>query len=168
VEIVVAIIPGDKSPSLYGWTQELFHHFFDLMGNDLMDVVQESRTSGKVSASLNATFVALIPKDSKHVSFNKYMPISLCNYFYKVISNIIASRLKDKLALCILEEQFRFLKDRLIFDVLGLLQECMHSIKSKKMSSLILKLDLRKAYDKVSWNFLRMFLIQTGLKWEVY
>jgi hypothetical protein len=167
VENVVAIIPRDKSPGPDGWTQELFHHFFDLMGNDLLDVVEESRTSGKVSGSLNATFVALIPKDSKPVSFNDYMPISLCNFVYKVISKIIASRLKDKLALCISEEQFGFLKDRLIFYVVGLAQECMHSVKSKKMSSLILKLDLRKAYDKVSWNFLRMLLIQTCLKWEV-
>jgi hypothetical protein len=35
------------------------------------------------------------------------------------------------------------------------------------MSSIILKLDLKKAYDKVSWQFLRMLLIQIGLKWEV-
>jgi hypothetical protein len=65
------------------------------------------------------------------------------------------------------KEQFGFLKDRLTFDVIGLAQECMHSSKSKMMSSLILKLGLKKAYDKVSWKFLRMLLIQIGLKWEV-
>jgi hypothetical protein len=39
---------------------------------------------------------------------------------YKVISKIMASRIKDKLANCISIEQFAFLKDRLIFYVVGI------------------------------------------------
>jgi hypothetical protein len=167
VEKIVELMPKDKSLGPDGWTQELFHHFFDIMGSDLLVVVEESRLTGRVSGSLNATFVALVPKESKPVSFNDFRPIALCNFVYKVISKIIASRLKDKLASCISEEQFGFLRDRLIFYVVGLAQECMHSAKTKKLKSLILKLDLRKAYDRVSWNFLRLMLIQIGLKWEV-
>jgi hypothetical protein len=75
--------------------------------------------------------------------------------------------MKEKLVSCISFEQFGFLKDRLIFDVVGIAQECLHTAKSKKLSTIILKLDLKKAYDKVSWKFLRMLLIQIGLKWEV-
>lgn len=153
------MMPKDKSPGLDGWTQELFQHFFDIMGKDRLDAVEESRTFDKVCGSLNATFLTLNPKEPKPVSFHEYRPIVLCNFVYKVITKLIASRIKDKLASCISEEQFGFLKDRLIFDAIGLAQECMHSSKSKKMSSLILKLDLKKAYDKVSWNFLRMLLI---------
>jgi hypothetical protein len=41
-------------------------------------------------------------------------------------------------------------------------QECMHSIKARKQKALILKLDLRKAYDCVNWDFLRLILVQTG------
>jgi hypothetical protein len=33
------------------------------MGRDLLEVVKESRVVGKVCGSLNATFVALIPKE---------------------------------------------------------------------------------------------------------
>jgi len=43
----------------------------------------------------------------------------------------------------------------------------MHSVKTKKIKSLILKLHLKKDYDKICWNYLRMMLIQIGLKWEV-
>jgi hypothetical protein len=55
----------------------------------------------------------------------------------------------------------------LIYDVVGLARECFHTAKMKKLSSSILKLDLKKAYDYVSWQFLKLFLTQIGLKWEV-
>jgi hypothetical protein len=116
---------------------------------------------------LNATFVALIPKESKPATFNDFRPKTLCNFAYKVITKIIANRLKGKLASSISAEQFGFLKDKLIFYAVRLAQECMRSIKTRKMKSLILKLDLRKAFDRVSWHYLQMKLIQIGLKWEV-
>jgi hypothetical protein len=59
--------------------------------------------------------------------------------------------MKDKLASCISFQQIAFFKDQLIFDDVGIAQECLHIAKSEKMSSIILKLDLKKAYDKVSW-----------------
>ena len=104
---------------------------------------------------------------SKPENFNDFRPIALCNFVYKVISKIIASRIKDKLASSISFEQFGFLKDRLIFNAVGIAQECFHTAKSKKLSSIILKLDLKKAYDKVRWKFLRLMLIHIRLKWEV-
>jgi hypothetical protein len=119
------------------------------MGNDLLGAIEESRISGKFFRSLNATFVALIPKDSKPTSFNDFIPISLCNFVYKVISKIISNRLKGKMASGISSEKFSFLKDRMIFYVVRLSQECMHTIKTRKRKPIILKLDLRKSYDKV-------------------
>jgi hypothetical protein len=120
------------------------------MGNDLLGTIEESRISGKFIGSLNATFLALIPKDSKPASFNDFISIALCNFVYKVISKIIANRLKGKLASGISSEKFGLLKDRMIFYVVGLAQECMHTVKTRKRKPIILKLDVRKSYDKVS------------------
>jgi hypothetical protein len=39
--------------------------------------------------------------------------------------------------------------------------------RQKKLSTVILKLDLKKAYDKVSWQFLRLLLYHIGLNWKV-
>ena len=38
----------------------------------------------------------------------------------------------------------------------------MHTISSKKLKSVVLKIDLSKAYDKVSWTFLRIVLTKMG------
>jgi hypothetical protein len=156
-------MPKDKSPGPDGWTQELFQHFFEIMGMDMLNVVEESRLTGKILGALNATFFTLIPKSSKPVNFNDFRPIALCNFMYKVISKTIANRLKDTLAKCISFEQFGFLKDRLIFDAVGITQESLHSAKLKKLNAVILKLDLKRAYDSVSWQYLYLLLDQIGL-----
>jgi len=44
----------------------------------------------------------------------------------------------------------------------GTAQECLHSIKQKNQKALILKLDLKKAYDLISWDFLQLILIKFG------
>ena len=64
-------------------------------------------------------------------------------------------------------EQFGFLKDRLITDVVGLVQESIHSARAHKKSGLFLKLHIKKSYDRVNWNLLRMILIQIGLERQV-
>lgn len=137
------------------------------MGQDLLNAIEESRSLGFVNGALNATFVTLIPKTSKPKSFYEFRPIAVCNFAYKVISKIIALRIKDKLALCISRDHFGFLNNMLIFYDVGLTQEGLHSSKVKKQKSIFLKLDLKKAYNKVNQNFLKMILIQIGLKWEV-
>jgi len=95
---------------------------FDILGLDLLNVIKESRTFGRVIGSVNATFLSLIPKVSNPVTFNEFKPISLCNFIYKVITKIIASRVKEKLTSCISAEQFGIFKDKLIFDAVGISQ----------------------------------------------
>jgi hypothetical protein len=89
---VLANFKVDKSPGPDGWTVEFFIHFFDLVGGDLLDMVEESRLKGNISGGLNSTFIALIPKVNKPLTFGDYRPISLCNLCYKIISKIIANQ----------------------------------------------------------------------------
>jgi hypothetical protein len=44
----------------------------------------------------------------------------------------------------------------------GVAQECIHTIKTKKQQAILLKLDLKKAFDCLNWNFLHLILIQCG------
>jgi hypothetical protein len=127
-----------------------------------MEAVEESRIKGEVIKSLNSTFIALIPKVNGPTNFGDFRPITLCNLCYKVISKIIAQRLRPILYRSLSEEQFGFLKGRQINDAIGIAQECLHNIKEKKLQALILKIDLRKAYDCISWDFLRLVLLQCG------
>lgn len=93
-------------------------------------------------------------------SFEDFRPISCFNINYKLISKIIANHLKPILRELISKEQFGFLFKRQVHDAVSLAQESFHTIKTKNVPSFVLKLVLSKEYDKVNWNFMRLFLIK--------
>jgi hypothetical protein len=152
----------ERSPGPDGWTSEFFIYFFDLVGMDLLQMVEDSRLKGKISGSLNATFLVLIPKEKLPLSFNDFRPISLCNLVYKLISKVISNRIKPFLGRSLSAEQLGFLKGRRIQDAIGAAHECIHSIKQQNLKALIMKLDLKRAFDSIDWDFLRLVLHAVG------
>jgi hypothetical protein len=133
LKAVLSLFKRDKSSGPDGWTVKFFSHFFDLVGGDLLEMVEETRTKGLSAGRLNSTFLALIPKVNKPHTFGDYRPISLCNICYKIITKIIANRLKPFLSESLSMEQMGFLKGRHIQDVIGTVHECLHNIKKKRV-----------------------------------
>jgi hypothetical protein len=149
----------EKSPGLDGWTVEFYLHFFDLVGKDLLELVEDSIIHGKVIGAINSTFFTLIPKVNHTTTFGDYRPIALCNLCYKLITKIIAIKINPILSRTLPTKQLGFLKGCQIFDAIGTTQECLHNIKKKNSPSLILKLDLKKTFDCIDWDFIRLILI---------
>jgi hypothetical protein len=83
-----------------------------LLGNDIWEVVEESRYSKVILQAFNAIFITLILKIKGASSVDKYCPISLCNVIYKIISKLIATSLKPILLLIISQEQGGFVEGR--------------------------------------------------------
>eukprot|EP00253_Pinus_taeda_P029408 PITA_29408 len=132
---------------------------------EITDVVEDSRQKGVIYRPFNSRFIALIPKKDDPESFEDFRPISLCNCIYKIISKVIALRIAPILSRNISMEQFGFLDGRQIHEAIGVAQEVTHSIKTKKKKGVVLKIDLSKAYDRISWLYLRMLLTHIGFSY---
>jgi hypothetical protein len=125
--------------------------------------VESSRIFGKTIDDFNTTFIALIPKDDNSTSLEKLRPISLCNCIHKLISKLIARRLKRILSRHILDEKFGFLEGCQINEVAGVAQEVLHSIKVNNIRLMVVKVNLSKDYDRVSWLYIRLILYHIGI-----
>ena len=105
-----------KAPGPDGFTVNFFHHFWDMLKEEVWAIVEESRTSKGVLKAFNATFLALIPKSEGADAPGRFRTISLCNVIYKIISKVIANRLKPLLPGIIIHEQSGFVEGRQILD----------------------------------------------------
>lgn len=113
-------------------------------------MVEESHTLHLLLPSPNATFIVLVPKEENPVTPDKFLPIALCNVIYKVISKVITNRLKPLLPMLISPKQLGYVEGRQILDGIILTHEIIHSLKNSKQVGMILRLDLSKAFDKLS------------------
>ena len=115
-----------------------------------MAAVLNCLNSGSFPQSLNNTFITLISKVKSPTLVSEFRPISLCNILYKIVSKVVANRLKRILPNLILKSQSAFQSDKAISDNILVAFETLHHMKnhkSKKMGFLALKLDMSKAYD---------------------
>ena len=151
-----------KAPSPERFTSNFFHFFWYMIKEDVWTIVEESRKSRGLLKAFNTTFLSLIPKSEGVDVTGKFIPIALCNVIYKIIAKVIANRLKSLLSGLISPEQSGFVEGRQIQDGIITLREAIHSLKCTRIPGMLIKLDIAKAYDKLSWECLERVLQDFG------
>jgi hypothetical protein len=103
---------GDKAPGPDGFFMAFFQKCWEVIKKDLMAVFKEFHETGKFEKSLNATFVALIPKKAGAMEIKDFRLISLVSGVYKIISKVLISRLKSMMGKLMSQMQSAFVPDR--------------------------------------------------------
>lgn len=83
-----------KSPRPDGFSGIFFRNYWDIIGQQTTSFVQECFKSGYIQKDINRMFIVLILKVSGASNFSQFSPISLCNFTYKIVSKILATRLR--------------------------------------------------------------------------
>jgi exonuclease III len=154
--------PKCKAPGPDGFTSDFFHYCWPMIRTEVWEILEDSRTTGEVLRAFNATFLALIPKEGQANRPKQYRPIALCNVIYKLLTKVIARRLKPILPTIISPEQSGYVEGRQILDSIILAHEVIHSLQKTKTPGMLLKLDISKAFDKLSWEYMKAMLIAFG------
>jgi len=153
---------GDKASSPDSFSMAFFQKYWAVLKQDIMAVFSEFHNSYQFERSLNATFVSLIPKKADAEDIKDFRTISLVGGVYKMISKVLADRLKSVLGKIISSSQNAFIGGRQMLDSVLIANECLDSQLRSGEAGLLCKLDLEKAYDHVNWYFLLYMLERCG------
>ncbi|GAU38527.1 hypothetical protein TSUD_148090 [Trifolium subterraneum] len=148
----------DKSPGPDEFNPPFYQRFWEQCSDDIFSAASTWPERGYFPTSLNETNICLIPKCDNPTSMKDLRPITLCNVLYKMISKVLANRLKCCLDKCVSQEQSAFVEGKSILDNALIATEVIHALKRKTLGrrgELALKIDISKVYDKVDWGFLR-------------
>lgn len=91
-----------------------------------------------------------------------YRPITLLNSSYKVQAKLLASRLKPMLPTLIRPLQTGFVPRRSILDNIFTAEESLELAVETKQNLVLMLLDYKKAFDRVSWTFLKAIMAKIG------
>jgi hypothetical protein len=157
-----------KSPGPDGVNFGFIKEFWEDIKDDFILVMTEFHTNDRIVKGVNCTFIVLIPKKKNPVKLSDFRPISLIRCIYKVISKVLANRLKKVIGSVVSETQSAFISGRQILDGVLIANEIVDEAKRKKKEALMFKVDFVKAFDYVDLNFLDFVMQKMGFheKWR--
>ncbi|XP_022014901.2 uncharacterized protein LOC110914417 [Helianthus annuus] len=152
----------DRAPGPDGFNFRFFKKFWSLFANDFSALMSAFFDSGQINDGCGSSFIALIPKIRDPSGLGDYRPISLVGVVNKVISKILANRLKKVLGSVISINQSAFLGGRFILDGPLIINEVCSWLKKSKRKAFLFKIDFEKAYDNINWSFVVDVFRQIG------
>ncbi|CAL2279833.1 unnamed protein product [Prunus armeniaca] len=141
-------IGGLKALGVYGFPACFYQAQWNKCADDIFAMVTQAFQKCSIPDKLNYTLITLVPKLQSPQSMVQFRPISLCSTLYKVISKILVARLRPILP-----------------NLISPNQELMHKFKLSKGKKgfVAWKIDLSKAYDRLSWHFVEYVLLELRL-----
>lgn len=142
-----------------------FQIYWAIVKQDVDEFCKNFFDHGVLPENVNHTLVCLIPKVKQPTQVSDLRHISLCNVLMRILSKVMANRLKPCLNSVISGQQSAFIEGRLLTDNALVAFKINHYIHRKtqgKCGVAALKIDVAKAYDRLEWRFIETMLNKLG------
>ncbi|XP_055800325.1 uncharacterized protein LOC129869710 [Solanum dulcamara] len=160
---VIFSMSGTSAVGLDGMSGKFFQVCWDIISEDLLELILFFFNGHDILKYVSHACLVLLPKVEHPNRLSEFRPISLSNFISKIISKLLSSRLAPILPHLISDNQSGFVQGRSIYENIMLAQEIMHNINKPKIGdNVVIKLDMAKAYDRVSWSFICLVMRKMG------
>jgi len=150
-----------KTPGIDGLPVDFFTAFWDILGPEVLLVLQESVRSGILPLSCRKAVVSLLPKGGDLQRVENWRPISLLCSDYKILSKLLANRLKSVIGTVVHVDQSYCIPGRSISDNIFLIRDLIDcGLKEDGVG--LLFLDIEKAFDSVDHTYMFHVLQKFG------
>ncbi|CAM6102384.1 unnamed protein product [Calypogeia fissa] len=160
---VLDLLLNDKAPNIDGLTAEVFRACWDFIRHGLVAMVLDFWHTSTLAHTIKEGVLKLIPKKADKRRFKDWHPLTMLTTIYKILAKFIALWLKVFLPKMISPQQTGFISGRHILENISVVWLTIDWIQAKHFSSLFLKLDFEKAFDRVSHEYLWETLLSLGL-----
>ena len=145
----------NKTPGDDGIPLEFYKKVWPLVNHCFIRCANECFEKGEMSSSQKRAVTTLIEKKGKDRSFvENWRPISPVKVGTKIMSKVIATRLKNVLPYIIHHNQTGYLKERYIGETIRSIYDIMSYTDKGHIPGLLIFIDFEKAFDSVEWKFL--------------
>lgn len=145
----------NKAPGPDGLTSAFYKSTWSFLGAEVISSITHFFQKSFLPASTNSTILTLVPKRPGASAITDFRPISCLNTLYKFIARLLVRRIKPLLPSVIVPNQTAFVKGRFIVENTLLAGELVNGYHRKKGPKRItIKVDIAKAFDTLSWDFL--------------
>jgi hypothetical protein len=154
VRQAVMSLPNDKAPGPNGFTGLFYKLAWGIIKGDIMNAVNAFwARDGRSFSHLNGALMVLLKKTDQPAEIRDYCVISLMHSFAKLITKCMANRLAPKLDVLVGQNQSAFIKGQSIHDNFRTVRLSCKEMHAKRPRSVLLKIDVAKAFDTIAWPF---------------
>lgn len=151
-----------KSPGSDGFPMEFYLRFWNILGVDLVAVLNSALFYGSLSCSQRHGVISLSFKKNDRLDPRNWRPITLLNVDYKIASRAVATHLLRVIHLVVNRDQSCGIPGRFIGENVAFLRDVVDFCCCSGVPAAILSLDQEKAFDRVDWDFLKRTLHVMG------
>ena len=150
---------NNVAPGSSGFSFEFYKFFWRDLKHFVKNAIDYTFDNKRLSVTQSLGIVSIIPKGDKDKRYLKnWRPLCLLNSLYKLVSGTIAERIKPALDSIIHNDQKGFIAGRYIGEVIRTTYDTIQYAKDNKRTGILLTVDFEKAYDSISFKFIKKCL----------
>lgn len=171
IETAIDQLRNGKSPGIDGLPNEFYKVFKNILCPILHEIYINVLKKGELTQSMKKGVVKIIyKKKGDKGDLKNYRPLSMLNTDYKILTKVLANRLKKVVPNIITTNQAYAVLNRDITDITNSIRDLIWYMRDKKETGYIISVDLEKAFNRVKRKYLMDVMEKFGfgeifIKW---